>query len=144
MELGKTALPLILALATWGCADVPPAYDAGPLQPADTEDGECNPAVQQNWGQTCTQYDNTCPANTVCQTVKDLGSAQGLCATECCGPEDHDHCPDVAPGLEKCVIEDTYYGRWYCAVVCHDGSDCTGGQSCQYANSVDRICYPPQ
>lgn len=135
--------PLLLALAPWGCADLPPAFDAGSQDTQGTDDGECDPTVQPNWGETCTPYENSCPSNTSCQTVAELGNAKGICATECCGPGDNAHCPDVAPGLEKCVIEDTHYGKWYCAVICYDSTECTDGQTCQLANSIDRICYPP-
>ncbi|HUT78974.1 MAG TPA: hypothetical protein VM285_14850 [Polyangia bacterium] len=138
-----TLMLLTLALGLCRCADEPPAFDAG-IQSTDTGNAECNPTVQQNWGETCEPYDNSCPANTSCQTIKELGSAQGICSTECCGPGDNDHCPNVAQGLEKCVIEDTHYGKWYCAVICYDNSECTAGQTCQLANSMDRICYPPQ
>jgi len=135
---------LLLAPATWGCDSPSPWLGADGGQPQETDNGVCNPTVQHDWGQTCVPYENTCPAHTICQTVVDLGNALGICSTECCGPDDHARCPDIAPGLEKCVIEDTYYNRWYCAVVCHDSSDCPDGQSCRLANNIDKICYPSQ
>jgi hypothetical protein len=144
MNGAATTLLLILAGFGWpGCAEPPPWFDAG-TQPQDTNGDACNPTVQPNWGESCAPYENSCPANTSCQTIAELGNSQGICSTECCGPGDHDHCPDIAPGLEKCVVEDTYYGKWYCAVICYDSSECTGGQTCQLANTMDRICYPPQ
>lgn len=143
---------LVLLVATTlagagGCTGDPDFFqypDAGGTDPGGNDGGndECNPTVQNDWGETCEVFTNSCPPNTDCQTVDGLSSEFGICATECCGDDDLEHCPDVAPGLERCVIEDTYYQRWYCAVLCYNDADCNEGQTCQLANSADKICYP--
>ncbi len=145
----SVGFPLVVLVSTFSlaaCSEVPPAFDGGVGSGTGGDDGGggCDPPVQPDWGDSCQPFLGDCPENTSCQTVEDLGNAMGICATECCGPQDHERCPDIAPGLEKCVIEDTYNGRWYCAVVCHDSDDCPYGQTCQLANEIDRICYPQQ
>ena len=130
-----------------GCTGDPDFYqypDAAGTDPGGNDGGgdECNPTVQPDWGESCQPFTNSCPSNTDCQTVDGLSSDWGICSTECCGEDDIASCPDVAPGTEACMIHDSYQNRWYCAVLCYSDAHCNEGQTCQLANSTDKICYP--
>ena len=131
-----------------GCTGDPDFFvypDGGSTDPGTPYDGgdeECEPTVQENWGESCDKTMATCPPNTKCQSVEGLSSTMGICSTECCGEDDIDNCPDVAPGTEACMIFDSYLNKWYCAVLCYSDAHCNDGQTCQLSNSTDKICYP--
>jgi hypothetical protein len=143
-------MALLLAATLPGCGDEPtmPAWpDGGTGGTGGTDgNGECEPYVASDWGQTCTPLSSDCPPGTECRTVQGMGSNYGICSTECCGQDDLDHCPDVAPGLETCIVlhvDDT----WWCAVVCTTSDHCPDGenQTCQPTPEASQsICYPEQ
>ena len=143
MFLGAVALVLLV-----GCTGDPDFFqypDAASTDPGGgdgDDDDECDPTVQDDWGESCDKTTATCPSDTKCQTVEGLSSTWGICSTECCGEDDIEHCPDVAPGTEACMIFDSYLNKWYCAVLCYSDAHCNEGQTCQLSNSTDKICYP--
>jgi len=145
------ALLVVLGLALAACGDVPGVFDAGTTSTGGGTDGTdpdvCEPDVASDWGQTCSAFSPECPGGSECRTIQGMGSVNGICSTQCCGQNDADealHCPDVAPGLETCIIlhvDDT----WWCAVVCTNASHCPDGQTCQPAPEASvSVCYPPQ
>lgn len=151
----RLALLIMLALgvAFAGCGaepNLPPFPDAGGTNGNGTDDPDvCEPYTASDWGQTCSSFSPECPGGSTCRTVEGMGSTYGICSTECCGQNDADeaaHCPEVAPGLETCIIlhvDDT----WWCAVVCTNNSHCPEGQNqtCQPAPEASvSLCYPDQ
>lgn len=147
----RLALLLVLGMVLAGCGDepvLPPFGDGGTSGTGGTDDPDvCDPDVASDWGETCNSLSPSCPAGSECRTVQGMGSTFGICSTECCGQNDADealHCPDVAPGLETCIIlhvDDT----WWCAVVCTNNSHCPEGQTCQPAPEASTsLCYPEQ